>query len=146
MAFDFFTDSDTAAGGPLALEGAWIHEADDAQDTVRQYRYGKDARSTSIDIGGSSMKFAGRTFPVTEYGEHEDNEFDVKIDVPHGAGYRSGLEALRVFARSKTTLVFRDNRGRAMFGTMSGYSESDESAGVKVSCTFTRVHRQEVRL
>lgn len=145
-AFDFFTDSEANEGGPVALEGAWIHDPADAEGTVRQYRYGRDARSTSIDIGGTSMKFAGRTFPVVDYGEHQDNTYEVKIVVPHGPSYRTDLEALKAFAQSKTTLMFRDNRGRAMHGTMSGYSEADQSLGTEITFEMTRVHREEVTL
>ncbi|GAA4082748.1 hypothetical protein [Actinomadura miaoliensis] len=141
--YTFYSDSDPATTR-LELEGAWIHDPADPAGTVRHYRFGKATRDTKIDIGGTSLTFAGRRFPVVEYGEHQDDQYGIRVQIPDGDTYRAELDDLRAFAEAKTTLVFRDNRGRQMHGTMSGYAVDDQPWGAEVSFTFTRVSIEQV--
>lgn len=140
VAGEFFTNSTpTVADSELELQGVWLHDPADDEVTVRQFLYGKDSRSTSIDTITTSQRFAGRTFPVIDYGEHEDEEFSVTVDIPHGPTHRTEESDLRGFMELKKTLFFRDNRGRAAYGTMSGYNQADQAWGVTVGFKFTRV-------
>ncbi|WP_433242496.1 hypothetical protein [Actinomadura nitritigenes] len=141
--YAFHTDSEPARV-TLFLEGAWLHNPTAPQTTVRQYRYGRDVRSTTIGVGGTTMQFAGRRFPVIDFGEQQTDTYAVKIHVPNGPTYRSDLDDLRGFAEAKTTLVFRDNRGRAAYGALTDYSHDDQSWGSEVSFTFTRVDTETV--
>ncbi|WP_149264300.1 hypothetical protein [Actinomadura sp. K4S16] len=141
--YAFFSDSSPAAA-TLALEGVWIHDPTDAAGSVAQFRFGKDARSTKIDTGGTAMVFAGRRYPVIDYGEHQDDQYAVSVQVPHGPDYRTGLETLRAFAESRTTLVYRDNRGRDAYGVITEYAEGDQSWGSEVTFSFTRVDVEQV--
>lgn len=133
------SDSEIVDGGPLTLEGVWIHEPDDAQDTSVQYRFGKSSRSTSIDTMGVAHTFAGRAYPVYEYGEHQDDTFSVSMQLAHGPTWHADVATIRAFAESKITLFFRDNRGRAAFGVIEGYSEADQDWGTQIGFTFVRV-------
>lgn len=140
VAGEFFTDSiDTVADTELELQGVWLHDPADDQVTVRQFLYGKDTRSTSIDTIGTSQRFAGRTFPVVDFGEHEDEELSINVDIPHGPTHRTEESDLRGFMEMKKTLFLRDNRGRAAYGTMSGYNQADQAWGVTVGFKFARV-------
>lgn len=143
--YTFFSDSDPAAT-QLELEGVWLHLPSNPAATVRQYRFGKAARSSSIEIGGTVMVFAGRRWPVTEYGEHQEDEYSINVQIPNGETYRADLDGLRQFAEAKTAMVLRDNRGRAAHGTMAGYSEDDQEWGSEVSFTFHRVDVEETTL
>lgn len=137
-----YTDSSSATTS-LSLLGVWIHDPLDAEGTVRNYLYGRSSRSTSIEVEAASLVYAGRTYQVTEYGEHQRDEYSVSIDVPHGETWASDLADLEAFAEARRTLCFRDNRGRQMFGTLSGYGESDEDGGTAVRLTFSRVDYDE---
>lgn len=140
VAGEFFTNSTpTVADSELEIQGVWLHDPADDEVTVRQFLYGKDSRSTSIDTITTSQRFAGRTFPVIDYGEHEDEEFTVTVDIPHGPTHRTEESDLRGFMELKKTLFFRDNRGRAAYGTMSGYNQADQAWGVTVGFKFARV-------
>lgn len=144
--YEFFSDSPRVENDPLILEGVWLHDPDRPQSTVKQYRFGRDVRSSSRDIGGTSLVFAGRRFPVVEYGEHQDDIISIRVDVAHGETYQAELESLQEFAELKKTLVFRDNRSRVMFGTMSGFADNDQATGSEVNFDMNRVSREVVTL
>jgi hypothetical protein len=140
IAGEYFTDSTpTVADRELSLQGIWLHDPDDPAVTTRQFLYGKDNRSTAIDIKGVTQQFAGRVFPVTDFGEHEEEDLSVTVDIPHGPTHRIEEADLRAFAEMRRTLYLRDNRGRACYGTMSGYQQNDQAWGVTVGFKFGRV-------
>lgn len=140
IAGEFFQDStETVADRELDLSGVWLHDPTDAETTVRQFMYGKDSRSTAIDTVSTVQQFAGRTFPVTEFGEYEQEDISVSVDIPHGPTYLTEQSDLRVFMELKKTLFLRDNRGRATYGTMSGFNQADQAWGVTVGFKFGRV-------
>lgn len=140
VAGQFFSDSTpTQADRALELQGVWIHDPADAATTVKQFLYGKDARSTAIDTTATVQQFAGRTFPVTDFGEYELEDISLTVDIPHGPTHRTEEDNLRTFMEMKKTLFLRDNRGRAAYGTMSGYNQADQAWGVTVGFKFGRV-------
>jgi len=140
IAGEFFQDSTpTQADRELDLSGVWLHDPADDAVTVRQFVYGKDSRSTSIDTIGTVQQFAGRTFPVTDFGEHEQEDMSISVDIPHGPTHYVEEADLRGFMEMKKTLFLRDNRGRAAYGTMSGFNQADQAWGVTVGFKFGRV-------
>lgn len=140
IAGEYFTDStETVADRELELQGIWLHDPADPADTIRQFLYGKDNRSTAIEIMGTTQHFAGREFPVTDFGEHEEEDISITVDIPHGPTHRVEEADLREFMEMRKTLYLRDNRGRACYGTMSGYQQNDQSWGVTVGFKFGRV-------
>lgn len=139
-----YTDSEPTSGGPLALLGVLIHDPDDPADTIRQYLYGRASRSTDVEVAQVSSVYAGRRYPVTDFGEHQQDLYSIQIDVPHGQDWRTDLDDLRAFMELRKALVLRDNRGRSMTGTMSRYREDDQPWGTQVGFTFSRVSSLEV--
>lgn len=137
-----YTDSDPETAG-LQLLGVWVHDPLDPEGTVRQFLYAKSARASTVDTMGSASFYAGRQFQVVEYGEHQDDVFAVRMNVPHGTDWAADLAALTVFAEARRTLCFRDGRGRLFFGAVAGYQETDEDWGTAVSFTVTRVDYDE---
>lgn len=139
-----YSDSEIVEGGELILLGVWIHDPEDAEGTSTQYLYGKSARSTSIDVLGVQQVYAGRRYPVYEYGEHQLDKFSVTMQIPHGPTWSADVRSIRDFSESKRTLHFRDNRGRSSFGVMDSYQEADQDWGTQVGFNWTRVDRLEV--
>jgi hypothetical protein len=132
-----YTDS-VAAELSLTLQGVWVHDPLDPVGTVQQYLYGKAARSTEVDVAAAGLVYAGRTYPVFEYGEHQSDRYNITVDVPNDEDWADTLATLVDFAESRRTLCVRDNRRRRMFGALSGYRESDEPWGTTASMTFAR--------
>lgn len=137
-----YADSATASA-VLTLEGMWVHDPADPEGTVHNYPYSKSSRSSTVDLLSEGTYFVGRTYPVMDYGEHQNDTFSVRIDIPNGTDWFGDLGTLQSFALSRTTLCFRDGRGRVFFGGMSGFSESDEDWGTQVSFSVSRVDFEE---
>lgn len=123
----------------IGLLGVWIHDPQDPAGTIRNYPYGKSNRSRQIDVSQSGSVYAGRRYPVVDYGEQQTDSLSITVVVPTGDDWLNNLTDLQEFAGVRRTLCFRDNRGRTLFGTMSGYRESDEDVGTVVSFTVDRV-------
>lgn len=137
------TDTAVQTAG-IAFQGVWIHDPADPIDTVRQFVYGRSARSASIAVETQGHNYAGRTFPVYDYGDYEDNQFPVALTVPFGTTWTADMAALQAFAEYRRTLVIRDNRGRVFYGVLTAYMEKDEDFGTTVSFTFIRVDQETV--
>src|SRR5690606_40024069 len=78
--FIHFSESDVETTNALQLEGVWIHDPDDPEGTIHQFRFGRNNKSSSIDIGGKEQVFAGRRFPVYDFGEHQKDSVTVSVD------------------------------------------------------------------
>ncbi|WP_328339556.1 hypothetical protein [Micromonospora sp. NBC_00421] len=132
-----FSDSDIVSAA-LDLVGVWIHDPADPAGTARQFPYGKASRGTALDVESGALQFAGRVYPVVDFGEGKGQVYTVRVDVAHGPDWSTQLATLEAFALASRTLMLRDNRGRCAYGTMSGYREDDQDWGTQVAFTFTR--------
>ncbi len=130
-----YTDSDPDTDG-LQLEGLWLHDPDDAEDTIVQYRFGRASRGTSIGTMPEGITLAGREFPIFDFGEHTSQVYSIKIDMPESETTQADLQTLIDFANTKKTLYLRDNRGRAAYGIIDGFSIGDTEWGSEVSFSF----------
>ena len=136
------TDSDVETGS-TTLVGLWIHDPLNPAGTARNYIYGRSSRSVGINVAQQGMRFAGRTYPVVDFSEHQEDNFSVTIPIPEGPTWSSELADLAAFAELRRVLCFRDNRGRLFFGTMNGYKEDDQDWGTQVSFNVNRVDYDE---
>lgn len=137
-----FNDSLTSTT-TLDLLGVWVHDPLDSEGTLRQYQFGSAARSRDIDARGEGQFYAGRTYQVRDFGEHQADNLAVTVDVPHGPNWAQQVTELENFATARTTLVLRDNRGRVYFGPMLGYRENDQDWGTQVTFSVARVDYDE---
>jgi hypothetical protein len=128
----------------LPISGIWLHDPADPMDTVTNFPYGKSARSSAIDIAQTSLVFSGRRYPVTEYSDNQQDQFSVRVDIPNDENYFTALADMQSFAASRSTVMLRDNRGRAAYGSMSGYREDDQDWGVQITFTLARVDYGDV--
>lgn len=124
----------------IPISGVWIHDPDDEEGTAHGFLFGQAQRSDGYDGMGAGTYYVGRSAPVYEFGEFEGRTVDATIDVPFGETYADDLARLRAFAESKLTLWYRDNRGRAIFGTITAFKVNDAAWGQSVSLTFTEAH------
>lgn len=70
-------------------------------------------RKISIAKEYASQKFAGRSKPVTEFGEHEDMIISIGATIKDEAVYYNLMELIG----SGQTLLYRDHRGRKLYCT-----------------------------
>lgn len=133
-----YTDSEPVTA-LLPLVGVWIHDPlVGGQDSAVNFPYGANQRELSLDQVREAQFYAGRMDPVVDYAEHRTQLLAVALDVPTGPTWVTSLRALQDFAEAKRTLVFRDNRGRAIYGQMEGYRERDAAWGTIVTFNVRR--------
>lgn len=121
----------------LALQGVWLHDPLDAEGTVEHYPYGP-AKTSSIITTQAGIMYAGRTYPVVDFGEHEEQPVSVIVHVPAGSTAQTDVAALEAWARARRTIWLRDGRGRSMPGTVSDFKTDDQRWGVVVTWTHSR--------
>ncbi len=135
-----FTDSDPHVI-TLDISGVWIHDPDDPEGTLRQFRYGANQRGDSYDSGAAATYYVGKEDPVFDFGDSSGTTADFTIDVYHGPDYTENMITLRQYAAMKKNVWIRDNRSRAIYGTITGFKTSDQEWGSSVSFTFVKAHR-----
>lgn len=140
-----YTDSVVVEAG-VHLRGVWVHDPLDPAGSVRAYPYGANSRETAVEVEQEGTVYAGRTFPVVDYGEAEVHAIGVGLTVPHGPDYRMHLAELEGWARARRTIHLRDNRGRNVRGTLSGFKHSDAGHGSEVTFTVTQVSVVDVEV
>ena len=128
-----------SASAVTSFRGVWIHDPSDAANTVQSYPYGKSNRTADIGVTAQGQHYAGRTYPVWDFGEHQDDNLSLQLELPYGSTYAADLAAARWFAQARRTLCVRDNRGRAVYASLSGYQETDQDWGTKVAFKATTV-------
>ncbi|MCE7081167.1 hypothetical protein [Streptomyces sp. ST2-7A] len=133
------TADSAPADASVAFLGVWIHDARSPEGTIRQYLYGRAQRSDSVQVGQEQRHYAGRRRPVTHFGEHVTEEWQITIDVPEGPGREETTRSLRGWHGLRLPVVVRDNRSRVWISTLSGFGVSDEVWGDQVAFVATRV-------
>lgn len=125
--------------GSVTFQGVRLHDPLDAESTIRAYRYGANQRSDNVSIPATALQYAGRTYPVIDYGDHQEHSVTTVVDVPHGPTWRDNVNELILFAESRRTLAFRDNRGRVVFGGIFSVRVEDVASGSRVTFTVQRI-------
>lgn len=96
-------------------------------------------RSGATNLNATKKQFAGRRFPVTEFGETLENDVDIECLVTPNE-YQFLID---LFKRQET-LIYRDSRGRKMYATIASFSFNDEyKQYVSISTSFSQVDYKE---
>jgi hypothetical protein len=97
-------------------------------------------RSLSYSKQHSLMQFVGRKYPVSEFGEFEELDFDITFTCRNKEGLDSFLELYHRFE----TMLYRDYRGRRSFVTAYSVDVTDGPVGTyKVSFNPQQVDYHE---
>lgn len=100
-------------------------------------------REESYEKSGELMFFAGRKKPVMQYEEHISQSLPLAFKILKD----STKEEFKRLVSSKELLIYRDNRGRKMFGTIQSFSivdDTDHLGWYNVSFTFQELDYSEV--
>lgn len=101
------------------------------------------AREESREQAGELMFFAGRSKPVMQYEEHISTSIPLAFKVLDD----DTLDRFKEIANTKELLVYRDNRRRKAFGTITNYSvvdDTDHLGWYEISFTFQELDYSEV--
>lgn len=127
----------------LVLEGVWLHRPYDPEGSAKNYRFGSNQRGDQLQASVQLTQYAGREYPVADFAHYQSEATSVTVDVPFGDTWAQDLVDLRALERTRETLVFRDNRGRQLYGIIAGMSFSDTAWGTQVSWDHQRVDYDE---
>jgi hypothetical protein len=131
-------DSGPAVGTLSAMHGVWLHDPQDPSGTSQQYAYRGSPTSTTLGVEQIGTHYAGRAYPVVDYGDAEDATMALKIAVPFGENWAGNLAHLRDLVTTRRSIVARDGRGRVTTGAPSSLTEADEAWGTTVGLTITQ--------
>lgn len=106
----------SAAVATLILRYSWIHRVSDPAGTIRQLVWNNTGGQESYEPELGLLQFAGRKYPVAEFGEAEIDSVSVSLDLD-GPGE---VEYLRELVRAKEIVCYRDSSGRKVIGIIPG--------------------------
>jgi hypothetical protein len=122
------------------LAGIWLHSTADPAGTENPYPYQSATRTEALQVEAYPLQFVGRTFPVIEYGEQEQQTMKLGLMVPWSDTHDEDVAQVRGYARGRATLCYRDNRSRLIFGAIPGEVDvSDEANGSIITFDLMRV-------
>jgi hypothetical protein len=131
------TSSTYTATAP-SLTGTWLHDPINPDDSERGFLYASD-RSESLEVSSTRLELVGRRYAVTEFGEGEVDDIDLKVFLPFTAEHDAHVAWWLAAVRARRPLCYRDNRGRLAYVTLAGVSRSDDRAGTTFGMTLERV-------
>jgi hypothetical protein len=137
------TNSDPVEVTAPKLQGVWIHDPQDPQGTIRQYAYVNSSSVEARSLTGAALSFAGRAFPVFEFGDLQQRTQQLSLVIPGGAQWEAQRASLEALLTSKRSWVYRDNRGRLIFGAVMAITETDDPRGTIVDLQLTATEFDE---
>lgn len=100
-------------------------------------------RTYNHQPGGAFVEYAGRKHPVWEPTEHVNAAWQMSFYLKAWAE----VEAFVALVDRKETVLYRDAKGRKVYGVLGNLSVTDERGGYSVSFTLTEVdHSEEVEV
>lgn len=100
-------------------------------------------RTYNHQPGGAFVEYAGRKYPVWEPTEHVNAAWQMSFYLKAWAE----VEAFVALVDRKETVLYRDAKGRKVYGVLGNLSVTDERGGYSVSFTLTEVdHSEEVEV
>ncbi|MGG4499024.1 DNRLRE domain-containing protein [Brevibacillus reuszeri] len=125
--------------GTVHLNGVWLHCVGDPSGTTRQFVL-RSGYSDEWKAEGALMQFAGRKRPVAEFGE--GGEGNIKVDLSLLKGSEDRISLQRIVSK-RSTVCYRDNRGRKMFGVIFVLPSTDTYYGYDVSLSIDETDYRE---
>jgi hypothetical protein len=110
-------------GATLNITDLWVHAVGDGSSSLRVERV--TARNADSQAEVTMLAFAGRSRPVAAFGDTDSAGYHATLIIRDQA-MLTGLVSLR---DRKTTLCFRDNAGRVVFGVIPALPITDELWG-----------------
>lgn len=126
-----------------ALVGVWLHDPTNSSGTASNFMYGNIGRTETIGVQGSPLQFIGRTYPVYDTGVFENQSLKISILVPYGPTAPASVDWFRTALRNRSTLCYRDSRGRKHYVIIVSIDFTDVLEGTAVAFTTNTVDYTE---
>lgn len=133
------TQSDVVTGVSVSFDGSFIHRPDSPDATIFWLPYGGVGRKESRSRESTAMKFAGRTYPVMDFGSGQEYALSLSTTLEYGADWEFRLARLREMSTSALPWLYRDKRGRKMYVSPSDFEVTDIPYGYEVAMGIRHV-------
>lgn len=143
-AIETFTDSDPVTA-TAEFSHALIAPVSDLSDvfTFSRSLNTPPKRTYNLQPGGAFVEYAGRKHPVWEPTEHVSAAWAMAFFLKSW----NDVEAFIALVDRKETVLYRDARGRKIYGVLGNLTVNDEISGYTVGFTLTEVdHIEEVEV
>ena len=133
------------ASASTAFRGTWISDPANHEGTLIILPLGGVGKQHSKDRAKTALQFVGRTFPVYERGEARAESINVETYILHDhEGSDITLRRIREIVGESQIVLFRDGRGRKMYGMPTDFVIEDlEQGDYKVTFLMNRVDYDE---
>ena len=91
--------------------------------------------SAEMEPAGESMNFAGRKYPIYEFGEFLSESYDSSFSVRT----REEWDRIKELAISRKTVLYRDVRGNCFYGIISALQFDQDRYSTDFSISLLRV-------
>lgn len=132
------------------LRGIWIHDPYDPENSITQFLYHEgNSRSENNEVLVQGFSFNGRQYPVWEFGEHATRSVELPLVIPFdhgldpGPNWQAQMDYIRNALNSKIAHVYRDKRGRLIYGIIAGIGVTDVAIGSNVALTIQATNFDE---
>lgn len=135
-----FNDSDPVFIRP-ELKNNLFAPVSDLGDIIR-LRYNKNtipSKTINLNPISTATYYSGRNHAVTEFSEHEESATVFSFFIQDIAT----IKKFKNLIKSKETVLFRDARGRKIYGILSGWNETDDRSGHQIGFTLTEADYNE---
>jgi hypothetical protein len=133
------TDSDPVTVIAPSFIGVYIHDPVDPAGTLTSFLYSSSLSVENFVADANLLQFAGREFPVAEFGENSNHTVDLSITIPFDDDWQALVLTAQGYASFRDTLTFRDGRGRVIYGVVQSVRTTDRDEGSVITFTVTRV-------
>jgi hypothetical protein len=124
----------------VSFKGVWLHIVDNPQETIRQFKFDGDGRSSKWGLESAVHMFQGRKNPVIETGIMEEYMVDFALKMVDS----EERDALNRITMGGQTVCYRDGRGRKVFGVFVDVPLSDEKwGGYSTSLSLLKIDFKE---
>lgn len=137
---DAFSDSDPVFI-KAELKNNLFAPASDFSKIIR-LRFNKNTipgKTLSLNPTSTTTYYSGRTHGVTEFSEHETSAITFAFFVRDYETVKRFKELIKL----KETVLFRDARGRKVYGTLSAWNEVDDRSGYQISFVLSETDYNE---
>lgn len=128
-----------AVSSSITLLSMWLLDPLDPE-SLHRFHYFEPGRSADRVFQGALMEFEGRKQYMAEFSEREQNKVNVVLQLKKDS---NDLEALHDLLGRRTALLYRDAKGRRIFGSIFVLTENETDYGYTVPLEVQAVDYKE---
>ncbi|MDX1807778.1 MAG: hypothetical protein R3267_12195, partial [Paenisporosarcina sp.] len=123
----------------IILKSIWLVNPDEPE-SLHHFRYFEPGRTSDRIVRGQMMEFEGRSLGMAEFSSKEQQKVNVVLQLKKDSG---DLEALHDLLSRHTAILYRDAKGRRIYGAIFSLSENETEYGYTVPIEVQAVSYEE---